>query len=373
MLAAAMATTSFPSESEEDELHARIEKLRRACKARRILSTLPFTKTDFWNESVDTIPTKKNALTKLTSRVGIPDVTVALKLLARARDYDLVLLTGGERIDLLYLALAGLLPWVRTPHVIVDAHWQKSDGPAYLVQKLLLRAGRRLTAQVQPHSEEEIAIYSEVFDVPVETLRAVPWSSTLTGHDVSPVRPDEIGDYFLTGGLSFRDYDTLIAAVRDMPGVNVQFGLPRSPRAAEVIAKGDGAANLEFHTDWSNQKFIRKIAGCRAFLLPIEPGLTRCTADQTILNAMYFGKIVVATDSIGSRAYIEHGVNGFLVPERSVSGWRDAIERLLSMTQEERDAVAARAMHAARVTFSEPLRMVRTLEAALQASEKVTR
>jgi hypothetical protein len=33
-----------------------------------------------------------------------------------------VLLNGGERVDLVYLALAGLAPWIRAPHLIFDAH-----------------------------------------------------------------------------------------------------------------------------------------------------------------------------------------------------------------------------------------------------------
>jgi glycosyltransferase involved in cell wall biosynthesis len=356
-------------EHAELQLEQQREELREvlaACSEYRLLSTLPFTKNASWNEHVDTVPQKRNILSRFTERAGIPDISVLFKLLARVHRYDLVLLTGGERVDLVYLALAALLPWVRTPHVVVDAHWQRADGPALLLQKMILRMGRRLTAQVQPHSTEEIILYHEIFGLPLEILRAVPWSTTLFGHDVSPAREDEQGDFVLTGGLSFRDYDTLLAAVRELD-LRVEIGLPSNAPVDQVVALARTCPNVTVYTDWSNERFVRKIAGCRVFALPIEPGLTRSTADQTILNAMYFGKIVVATDSIGSRIYIEDRVNGFLVPERSIAGWAQTLKKVYSMSDEEYAAIGERAAHDARVRFNESIHLVRILKAALEA------
>jgi glycosyltransferase involved in cell wall biosynthesis len=76
---------------------------------------------------------------------------------------------------------------------------------------------------------------------------------------------------------------------------------------------------------------------------------------------------VIATDSIGSRIYLSHGKNGFLVPERSVSGWAEALARVARLGDAEYAAIGRRAAEDARVRFSEPLRLVRTLEAALAA------
>jgi glycosyltransferase involved in cell wall biosynthesis len=350
---------------ELDRQAERLARLARDCADLRILSTLPYTKSAFWSEAVETVAARPNRLRRLTERAGIVDLSVIFRLLRRARQQDLVLLTGGERVDLIYLAIAAWLPWIRTPHVVADAHWQKADGLAHRLQRILLRMGRRLTAQVQPHSDEEIDIYHRVFGIPSATLRAVPWSTTLTGHDVSPAREDEAGDFVLTGGLSFRDYPTLFEALRDLD-LKVEVGLPNQPDSERIVELGRSCPNVTCHTDWSNARFIRMMAGCRIFVLSIEAGLTRSTADQTILNAMYFGKIVVATDSIGSRIYLKDGVNGFLVPERSVAGWSDTLKRVARLSPEEYARIGNRAAIDARVHFNESLRMIRTLEAALE-------
>ncbi len=332
----------------------------------RILSTLPYTKVTWWTQCVETL--QRGNLSGWARRLRMPDIFLPFQLLRCAPRYDLVLLTGGQRIDLVYLAMAGLAPWIQTPHVIVDAHWQKATGVVYWLQKSVLRMGRRLTAQVQPHSTEEVRLYHELFGIPTEILSPIPYSTSLTGWDVTPASAAEIGDFVLTGGVSFRDYETLFAAVRQLD-FEVQIGLPQQHRSRRIIRRGRNCPNVKFYT-WSNAQFIRKMAACRVFVVPIQPGLTRCTADQTILNAMYFGKVVVATDSIGSRVYIRDGVNGFLVPEGSVAGWVETIRRVYAMSNAEYYRIGQRAAYDARVRFNEQLRLTRTLETALDVLAK---
>lgn len=339
---------------EDRQREAQTAKLMTDCRALRILSTLPYTKIALWNQCVQTLaPTSSS-------------VKTILALLGRAPRQDLVLLTGGERSDLLYLALAALLPWVRTPHVVVDAHWQKAPGFGYLLQRALLRVARRLTAQVQPHSLEEEDIYHEVFGIPRQVLRAVPWSTSLTGHDVSPARADEAGDFVLTGGLSFRDYAPLFQVMAHS-NLTLRVGVPASSEIHVLMKRWSAVYNIKFHTDWSNAKFIRQMAGCSFFVIPIIEGLTRSTADQTILNAMFFGKIVIATNSIGPRIYIRDGINGFLVPRNTPEAWQEAFARVAALSESARLSMENNARYTARVEFNEEKRMACTLSTALEA------
>jgi glycosyltransferase involved in cell wall biosynthesis len=342
-----------------------IARLRASCKPYKILSTLPYTKVDFWTEVVTTIPYRRNFLSRWTSRLGIPDLTVPIRLLRHAPRADVVLLAGGERGDVLYAALAGLLPWIRTPHIIVDAHWQKDEGVAYLLQKLLLRLGNRLIVEVQPHSEEEIAIYHAVFAVPRSKLRAIPWSTSLLGYTVEPRK----GDFILTGGMSFRDYPTFFAAIQQLP-FPVKVGLPANVSLKETMPGHAASPHLTIHTNWSNADYIAQTAQCRVFAMPIQPGLTRCTADQTILNAMGLGKVVVATDSIGSRAYITHGVNGFLVPESSVQDWVKTLTEVYQLSDREYERIGQQAAYDAKVRYNERLRLARILQSARDVLEQ---
>lgn len=346
-------------------LRAQERELQRtlaACTRYTMLSTLPYAKSDFWNRVVTTIPVKTNWLSKWSSRFGLPDITLPVRLVWQARRYDIVLLAGGERADLLAVALAGLLPWIRTPHIVVDAHWQQDTGLTYLLQKLLLRLGNRLIVEVQPHSEEEVALYHEIFGIPLAKLRAIPWSTSLTGYMVEPRN----GDYILTGGLSLRDYDTFFAAVQrlDLP---VRVGLPRDFTDVNGALRIPQCPQLSIHTTWTNAEYIAQTAACRVFAMPIQAGLTRSTADQTILNAMAFGKVVVATDTIGSRIYLRHGVNGFLVPESSVDGWEHTLREAYLLPEDAYRTMSQQAAYDAQVLYNERLRLARVLQSACDA------
>lgn len=339
------------------------EKIADRARSHRILSTLPYLKVPFWTRAVSTLQCGKN----LPSIPGIAELLFILQMLWRAPRHDLVLLTGGERRDLVYAAIAGLCPWIRTPHVIVDAHWQKGTGLKHRLQKLLLRLSRRLVKQVQPHSVEEVPLYHRIFDIPLAVLRPIPWSTSLIGHEEivpSQVLPEE--SFVLTGGVSFRDYPVFLKAAK-MSGLRIKIGLPKSGVTPEIQALVDQCPNVTLHTDWTNADYVRQMQLCRVFAMPIEQDLTRSTADQTILNAMYFGKIVVATDSIGPRIYIQHRVNGYLVQRTNAEiAWTRILKEAMNLDVDAYDLIGRQAWYDARVVFNEPLRLARTLAMSLE-------
>lgn len=362
-------TQEFDQDAIDAEIrhqHVWIEEVERRASKFRILSTLPYPKIAFWNRVVTTVASSRNFLTPLTRKIDIPDIFIVFRLLARANKYQIVLLTGGERADLVYAALSSLCPWIHTRNVIVDAHWQKAGGVFGTLQTVLLRLARRKLAQVQPHSKEEIDIYSAAFAIPTKIMKAIPWSTALIGYNLTPSTPEQ--PLILSGGFSLRDYETFIPAAA-ASGAHTRLGVPASEVDASLRALVAKYPSVELHTDWSNMTYYQQMAGCSVYAMPIQQGLTRSTADRTILNAMYFGKIVVATDSIAPRIYIEHGVNGFLVQEPTVEAWTEALRTALSLSSNERLRITERASYDAKVSFNEDMRLARTLEAVTELLE----
>ena len=109
----------------------------------------------------------------------------------------------------------------------------------------------------------------------------------------------------LSGGDAFRDYGVLLQAAGPQ-GLRVKVALHDPPSPA-LRAAAAPFPSVSLHCDWSHEDFLRQMTACRLFAMPIVPELTRATADQMILNAMSFGKVVVASDSIGPRIYIRDG------------------------------------------------------------------
>jgi glycosyltransferase involved in cell wall biosynthesis len=360
----------FGEASIESAVHSQslwISEIEQTCRRYRIVSTLPYRKVPFWTGIVREMPVKSGKFGGITRRFGIPDPTLIVRLLHAAPGADLVLLTGGERADLIYAAIAGLFPWIRTPHVIVDAHWQRADGIGHTLQRLLLRLSRRVVQQIQPHSEEEVPIYAELFGIESKRLHAIPWSTSLLGHMVDGPAGDD--GFILTGGFSFRDYAVFLPAAAAC-GFPVRIGIPSAQVTPALRAQVAAMPQVSLHTDWSNAQYVEQMKRCKVFAMPIVPGLNRSTADQTILNAMFFGKPVVASDSIGPRIYIRHGENGFLVREPSAQAWCTALKAACSLPSADAATVSARAAYDARVHFNEPFRLARTLDAALSVLDR---
>lgn len=338
----------------------------------RLIATIGYRSVPFWKSSVEVIPTYGQRVPGLWrrcwQRIDVPDPGVIARLLRRAPLADAVLLYGGERADLIYLALAGLLPWIRAPHIIIDAHWQPAETPLKRwLQRLCLRMGRRLLADVQIHSPEEIALYERNYGLPRAVLRPMPWSCSLRGYPVSRLQDDANRHGIVSGGMSYRDYGSLFEAVRG-ESWSLTIGVPPSPVQDEIRALSAGVPNIEIVDDWGSTAFWQRVAQARVFAMPLTPGLQRCTADQTMLTAMALGALTVATDSLSSRIYIRHGVNGFLVPEGDAGAWRTVLTEVMGLDAERERAIREAAQADVRERFSEERRLLDTLERAADAA-----
>jgi hypothetical protein len=126
--------------------------------------------------------------------------------------------------------------------------------------------------------------------------------------------------------------------------------------------------NVEVVSDWTFRTYWQAVADSRVFAMAITPGLQRCTADQTICNAMALGAIVVATDAMSSRIYIEHGRTGFLVPEGDVAAWRRTLAEVHALPEDQARAIRTAAQREATTRFSEESRIDETLRRARVAA-----
>jgi glycosyltransferase involved in cell wall biosynthesis len=68
------------------------------------------------------------------------------------------------------------------------------------------------------------------------------------------------------------------------------------------------------------------LAECRVYVLP---SYYREGTPRSVLEAMSAGRAIITTDAPGCREPVEEGVNGFLVPVRSVSAITEAMERFI--------------------------------------------
>lgn len=247
------------------------------------------------------------------------------KLFRASAKFDVVV-TGFERSWQVFAMLQRLLRQKRKPHVLVYFFCGRLQRP---LERTLKRWYYRFLigacARIVVYSRRQIDLYAEFFQVPREKFACVPYHTTLDGYH-TPVRADEFsvyeGDYIFSGG-DFKDYLTLLQAVRGLP-----CRVVIATRDREYFRRLEIPENVEVITT-DSEEFFRLMAGARLFVLPLHGGVLHPGGEQSYLNAMAMGKPVIVAADFGANEYITHGVSGIIVPTRDPSALRHAFLRLL--------------------------------------------
>jgi hypothetical protein len=302
----------------------------------RILTTLHWSKREAWMSRVDVL-----------DRAKLSTVAILQRLLASARRYDVLVLDGatGGAVRATDLGAAALLARRRSgPAVVItDATWGAGHGFA---DRLVCRAGllsidsERVTYCVL--SSDEARLFPARWGIPADRVAFTPFYFTASDEDLAaPVRED--GGVF-AGGDSLRDYGPLVAAARHM-AVPVTI-------ATRELGK---AERLPAHVRAGPVPHARFMAGLRAaavVVVALARTSGRSAGQQTYLNAMAMGKLVIVPDVLGVRDYVEHGRTGLIVPAGDAVALEHALRWALHPAQRgAARAIAERAQQEVRARF----------------------
>lgn len=282
------------------------------------------------------------------------DLAAAIRLFRASRTYDIVVV-GCSRKGVLFAALSALCPHKRVPILMVDCLWDRPRDPFLLwAKRIRFRLVSRAVSKFVVWASREVRDYAATFLVPEEKFLHIPHHHTLEGYEYQV----SSGNYIFSGGDGNRDYQTLISAVRGL-GIKVVIATRRTDWHGGMSVPSEVVAFPASHSD-----FRKWMAGSRIVVVPMEKGHLHTGGEQTYLNAMAMGKPVIVGDNLGATDYIQHGVNGLIVPSGNAVALRAAINSLI-----DNPALAARlADNAKRAydVYSTPKCMERILEAAQQ-------
>jgi glycosyltransferase involved in cell wall biosynthesis len=128
--------------------------------------------------------------------------------------------------------------------------------------------------------------------------------------------------YIYSGGIAHRDWATLLAALNELP-------------YRSVVSIGDGTAS-----SWPTNHHVtilegvtpeegRRLTAGAAVVVVALKDVPLPAGPLVLLDAMAMGKPIVATDSGGTRDYIENGVTAIITPSRDVGALQRAIDGLM--------------------------------------------
>ena len=160
----------------------------------------------------------------------------------------------------------------------------------------------------------ECNYYASAFGWPASKLAFVPFHSDPRFLDT----PTSEGDYVIAAGRTLRDYRTLTAAFHGLDTPLVVVAGRSSPGLDDL------APNTTVRHDVPGAEFADLMARSLAVAVPLEERQIS-TGQSVVLQAMAFGKAVIATRVHGTEDYIEHMKTGILVPPRDPDAFREAV------------------------------------------------
>jgi glycosyltransferase involved in cell wall biosynthesis len=320
------------------------------------VSTLDWWRRPRWTSRVD-----------ILRRDGATTAGVLRRLVRAALRADAVVLdgaTGGAVRATDLGAAAALAALRRGPAVVVtDATWSAGDGA---LDRLACRLG--LAAIDSPRvsycvlTTDERRVFPRTWGVPPGRVFFTPFYWTAADEELdAPVTED--GGVF-AGGDSLRDYRPLLAAAlrlrapfhvatHCLPGA-ARAALPRHVRAGPV----------------PHAEYLRLMREATVVVVPLQDRRDRSAGQQTYLNAMAMGKLVIVPDVMGVRDYVEDGRTGIVVPARDEAALEGALRWALDPARRGAvRAIAARARDVVRARFT-PERYV---DAVLEVVERSVR
>lgn len=256
---------------------------------------------------------------KLAARASKSAAVALMGFMARKR-YD-TFFTTGEDIGLPLAALVKA-SFTRASHTMI-AHTLFPDK-----KRVFFRVGGVGSTfdriLVYSTSEERLAV--DVLGLPASKVQRIYYHA-----DQRFFRPDDTPrepGLICAAGQLLRDYDTLIEAVRDLPGVRLQVAAGSPWIDSTLKPRGPLPENVSWGKH--NRFELRQLyARAQLAVVPILQNEYQ-TGIATILEMMAMGKCIVVTKTRGQTDTIVDGETGVYVPPGDPAATRAAIQRLLA-------------------------------------------
>jgi glycosyltransferase involved in cell wall biosynthesis len=260
------------------------------------------------------------AVNKIAATDGMGGaVLLAFQLFFKRRHFDVVYTVGCREAEM-YGILCRLFGSGKRPHVAAEILLDepRPDSLAWRMKHRIRRFAFRNTSRVIVFSRGELELYSRELDLPLERIQFVPSHSNIL--EIQRTQP---GAYGFAAGRSLRDYKTFFAAAEL---VDYPFVVVADRASVAHLHKPD---NIELHCDIPRERYLELLQGARFVVIPSKAGY-RSIGQVVALEAASFGKPVIASDVLGLRDYVSHGVDGLLVAAGDVEALATAMQTLIA-------------------------------------------
>ncbi len=213
---------------------------------------------------------------------------------------------------------------------IMDTHHPLSPKKLQLMKALRLASH---WTKVTAHSQAEADVLRDTLKLRPDQIEVLLCSVDTDFYDINKADPSTIkaeGDFFLSLGISQRDYPTLIKAMKKLPQVKGHISATSAWVSSGDIYGPDPIPDNVLITSYDHPTIIRDCYARSSFVvIPIREGTSQWSVGcASLLQPQVMGKPVIATRTPGLKDYVLDGETGILVDGNKPEAMAEAIEYL---------------------------------------------
>ena len=243
-------------------------------------------------------------------------MAIRAMLQVRRKHYDAVVAWEGKN-GFPYALLRSITGQKEPPLIILTFIYRgliRHFGP-------IARFGLRSVSAMSVTTPFEVDYYSHVLEIDGERMEMLPFPWYDNQWAKTAATEPEPQPFILASGRSYRDYATLAEAVR---GLDVKVVILARKFNLDGVTLPD---NVEVSDLLSLVEYQKLLHRAQFVVVPLQD-LPHSAGDSHLAQSMSAGKAIIASRTPSPEAYIEHGVNGLLVPPGDAQSLRDAIQDL---------------------------------------------
>ncbi len=247
----------------------------------------------------------------------------------RSYRYDVIFLNCAHMETLMLGFLKYFLPFNRSQIVTADlilripTTWRQRW--LVFVKRLALK---RVRVFILYH--RDFSGYSQLYGIDKDRVMYVPFK--INALELIKKQTPVEGEYIFSGGVSLRDWNTLLLAVQGLEIPLIILTPSAEKDTARVFTKEVHDKVCIVHDDGSLVSWIRYMAGCKFVVLPISSDSIAASGISTYLMAMALKKCVVITEGPATKGILNRA-NSMIVPPGDPVALRKAIQRVSTNPQ----------------------------------------
>ncbi len=290
----------------------------------KILTDIKILQSNLWTQKTDFINDLSSKKTKLPEGLLkkvhniLSPFNNLVQIVKRMKHYD-VIVNANVRTAQLFALFRKVIPCKTPKQIILEV--MLDEKKKHLIWKIKRLVQRYIFSSVEivfVSSKGEIETYSKRLKKPLDQIKFLPFHTNI----VEPRLMNRSGNYILSAGKTGRDYRILAAAVKN---IDIEVIIVSDKYSMQGITF---PPHVKVLTEIPYSQYLKLLYNCRFVVIPLKK-LIKSSGQVAFLEAMAVGKPVIATKTVGTKDYIQSGVNGILVSSDDPESLENAIYTLI--------------------------------------------